>query len=164
MFLPFLGSLSWRTKNSLIRSFREHIPFAKLRIIFKSSRRLASCFVFKDKIPKSLVSGVIYKYTCPECNLSYIGSTKRYWEKRLEEHRHVSALTGKPLTGVQIFAPMQHLRSGSCMVKITRDDFTFIGREANPYVLQVKESIFISTLKPRLNNNQTSVPLHLFMP
>ena len=164
LFLPFLGSLSWRTKNSLIRSFREYLPFSKLKIIFKSSKRLSSCFAFKDKVPKSLVSGVIYKYTCAECNLCYIGSTKRYWEKRLEEHLHVSALTGKPLNGMQVFAPMQHLKSGPCMVKISRDDFSIIGREEHPYMLQLKESIFISTLKPRLNNNVTSVPLHLFMP
>ena len=162
--MPFLGTTSWRTKNSLIRSFREHLPFSKLKIIFKSSRRLSSCFSFKDKIPKSLMSGVIYQYTCPECNLRYIGSTKRYWEKRLEEHSHVSGLTGKRLKGVQIFAPMQHLRTGSCIVKISRDDFTFLGREENPYLLQVKESILISTQKPKLNNNRTSVPLTLFMP
>ena len=164
VFLPFLGTTSWRTKNSLIRSFREHLPFSKLKIIFKSSRRLSSCFSFKDKIPKSLMSGVIYQYTCPECNLRYIGSTKRYWEKRLEEHSHVSGLTGKRLKGMQIFAPMQHLRTGSCIVKISRDDFTFLGREENPYLLQVKESILISTQKPKLNNNRTSVPLTLFMP
>ena len=31
-----------------------------------------------------------------------------------------------------IFAPMQYLRTGSCMVKISGDDFTFIGREGVP--------------------------------
>ena len=31
-------------------------------------------------------------------------------------------------------------------------------------LLQTKESIFISHQKPQLNNNQTSVPLHLFRP
>ena len=42
--------------------------------------------------------------------------------------------------------------------------FSIIGRETNPYILQVKESIFISNQKPQLNNNITSVPLHLFYP
>ena len=164
LFLPFLGTTSFKTKNSLVRSFRELLPFSKLKIIFRSSKRLSSCFSFKDKIPNSLMSGVIYKYTCPVCNHSYIGSTKRYWEKRLEEHSHVSALTGKPLNGMQIYAPMQHLRTGSCMVRISRDDFEIIGREKTPYVLKLKESIFISQQKPVLNNNITSVPLHLFSP
>jgi hypothetical protein len=163
--LPFLGSTSLRTKNQLIRSFRELLPFSKLKVVFKTSRRISSCFSFKDKIPKSLMSGVIYKYTCAGCNSCYIGSTKRFWEKRLEEHLHISALTGKRLHSMQVYAPMQHAKSGTCSVAtFSREDFTIIGREKNPYVLQVKESIFISSEKPSLNNNIVSVPLHLFNP
>ena len=30
----------------------------------------------------------------------FIGKKTRFWEKRLEEHLHVSALTGKPLSGL----------------------------------------------------------------
>ena len=90
----------------LIRTFSKNIPFAKLKIVFKSGKRLSSCFLFKDKFPKSLMSSVIYKYTCATCNRCYIGCTKRFWEKRLEEHVHVSALTGKPLNGMQIFTPL----------------------------------------------------------
>ena len=48
------------------------------------------------------MSGVVYEYTCAESNLCYIGSTKSYWEKRLEEHVHRSALTGNELSGVQV--------------------------------------------------------------
>ena len=165
LVLPFLGTTSWKIKDNLIRSFREIIPFSNLKIIFKTKKRLSSCFTFKDKFPKSLMSGVIYKYTCAKCNLSYIGSTKRYWEKRLEEHVHISALTGKPLHGVQLFAPMQHVRNNKCQVtSLSRDNFSIIGRDNNPYILQVKESIFISTSRPHLNNNKTSVPVHLFIP
>ena len=163
--LPFLGTTSWKTKNSLIRAFRELLPFSRLKIVFKSSSRLSSCFSFKDKIPSSLMSGVIYKFTCAECNLCYIGSTKRYWEKRLEEHLHRSALTGSKLTGMQVYAPMQHMRSDTCpSASMSRDEFTIIGREKNPYLLRVKESIFISTKKPKLNGNMTSVPMTLFTP
>lgn len=165
IILPFLGSTSWKTKNSLLRSFRNILPSYKLKIIFKSSNRLSSWFTFKDKIPRSLVSGVIYKYTCPACNCSYIGSSKRFWEKRLEEHLHISALTAKPLNGLQIFAPMQHVRFKSCNVTTySRDHFSIIGRDTNPYILQVKESILISTTRPSINNNLMSVPIQLFMP
>ena len=166
MVLPFLGTTSWTVKNSLIRSFRKIVPFAcSLKIVFKTNRRLSSCFTFKDKFPKSLMSGVIYKYTCAGCNLSYIGCTKRYWEKRLEEHSHISARTGGPLSGLQIFAPLQHVKSNCCSARsVTRDDFEIIGRESDSYLLQVKESIFVSKERPILNNNVTSVPLHLFTP
>ena len=166
MILPFLGSISLKLKNELTRSFKKSIPFCKLKIIFKTNRRLSSCFPFKDRLPKSLMSGVIYKYTCAECNLSYIGCSKRFWEKRLEEHLHVSALTGKPLSGLQIFAPMMHVRSdGDCPArKISREDFTIIGREKNNYLLQLKESILITRQRPALNANIASVPLSLMGP
>ena len=107
------------------------------------------------------MSGVIYKFTCAKCNLSYVGCTKRFWETRLEEHTHVSGLTGKPRSGMQMFAPMQHVRAG-CHVKVHRDQFQIIGHEKDKYLLQLKESIIISTSRPKLNGNQTSVPLHLF--
>lgn len=163
LVLPFLGTISWKTKNELIRSFRKIVPFCNLKIVYKTTRRLSSCFPFKDKFPKSLMSGVIYRYTCAECNLSYVGRTKRFWEKRLEEHLHVSGLTGKPLTGMAVFAPLQHVKSGSCSVqKIFREDFTIIGHEKDPYLVQVKESIIIKTTGPKLNGNQTSVPIHMF--
>ena len=111
MFLPFLGTTSMCVRNNLIRSFRNILPFCNIKVIFKTSNRLSSHFKFKDSFPNSLKSGVIYKYTCAKCTLSYIGYTARYWEKRLEEHTHISARTGKPLNGVQIFAPMQHTPS-----------------------------------------------------
>ena len=108
----------------------------------------------------------IYKYTCAECNLSYIGCSKRFLEKRLEEHLHVSLLTGKPLSGLQIFAPMMHVRSdGDCPArKISREDFTIPGREKNNYLLQLKESILITRQRPALNANIASVPLSLMGP
>ena len=98
------------------------------------------------------------------CKCSYLGCTKRFWEKRLEEHLHISALTGKPLNGLHVYAPLQHVRTNGCSMSpaISRNDFKVVGREQNPYLLQVKEGIFIRKLHAELNGNITSVPLHLF--
>ena len=135
MLLPFLGTTSWKIKNDLIRTIRKNAPACNIKIIFKTTKRLSSCFTFKDKFPKSLLSGVIYKYTCAKCKLCYIGCTKRFWEKRLEEHLHVSALTGKPLQGMQIYAPMQHVRNSCPGRRISREDFEIIGHEKNKYLV-----------------------------
>ena len=144
MVLPFLGTTSWTVKNSLIQSFRKIVPFANLKIVFKTNRRLSSCFTFKDKFPKSLMSGVIYKYTCAGCNLSYIGCTKRYWEKRLEEHSHISARTGKPLSGLQIFAPLQHVKSNCCSARsVTRDDFEIMGGKVTFTYFRLKKAFLL---------------------
>ena len=162
IILPFLGTTSLRIKNELQRTFKKIIPTCSLKIVFKTSRRLSSCFVFKDKFPKSLLSGVIYKFSCTKCNLSYIGCTKRYWEERLSEHTHISALTGKPLTGRQVFTPMQHQINCCKETKISRDNFSIVGFEKDPYLVQVKESLLIKSSRPQLNGNLTSVPLSLF--
>ena len=162
--LPFLGMSSYDVKKKLDETYRKLLPFCKLRIIFRTPCRMSSYFNFKDKFPKSLLSGIIYKYTCANCNVSYIGCTKRYWEKRLEEHTHISALTGKPLSGCQIFAPLQHVKTAKCNPagpKVSRDDFEIIGKEKNQYLLQVKESILIKRDNPELNGTIASVPLYL---
>ena len=164
MILPFLGTTSWSVKKDLNRVFQNILPFCKLKLVFKISNRVSSCFSFKDKLPVTLDSGVIYKYTCASCKVSYVGCTKRYWETRLEEHTHVSALTGGPLFGKQIFAPHQHVRTAKCgpSGRPHWENFEIIGRDSDYYLLQVKESIFIYKHKPELNGNKQSVPLYLF--
>ena len=159
--LPFLGTVSWKVKNDLLRTFKKNVPFCNLKVVFKTGQRLSSFFPFKDRFPKSLMSGVIYQFTCAKCNLSYVGCTKRFWETRLQEHTHVSGLTGKPLHGMQMFAPMQHVRAG-CHVNVERKNFKIVGHEKDRYLLQLKESIIINTTRTQLNGNITSVPLHLF--
>ena len=164
IILPFLGTSSYNVKKKLEETYSKLLPICKLRIIFKTSCRMSSFFSYKDKFPKSLISGVIYKYTCANCNVSYIGCTARYWEKRLEEHTHISSLTGKPMSCSQVFAPMQHVRTAKCNPAgpiVSRDDFEFLGYEKNKYLLKIKESVLIKKDKPELNGTTTSVPLYL---
>ena len=123
-----LGSTSYRVRNSKIQILKENFPFFSLKVVFKTSKRHSSLFSFKDKCPTSLLLGVMYSYQCPNCRLRYIGCTRRYWETCLQEHCHVSALTGKPLSGQQVFTIMQHVKSNCCVVtKISRKNFLIIG-------------------------------------
>ena len=41
--------------------------------MFNSNNRLRNFFGFKDKIPLSVRSHVLYRYTCDCCNAVYIG-------------------------------------------------------------------------------------------
>ena len=110
MVLPDLGSDSLRLKKRLNKLLKEESPSRKLEMVFRITQRMSSCFRFKDAFPRSLLSRVIYEYKCPRCNSRDIGSFCRYWEKRLEEHFHMSALTGKPIKGLQSFAPILHAK------------------------------------------------------
>ena len=101
MVLPYSGTQSLRLKKKLNTLFKEQLLSGKLEIVFRTTQRMSSCFTFKDAIPRSLLSVAIYEYKCPRCSSRYMGSTYRHWEKRLEEHLHISALTGKPIKGLK---------------------------------------------------------------
>ena len=45
------------------------------------------------------------------------------------------------------------------MCKVTCDNFQIIGHEKIRYLLELKESILISTMRPKLNGNISSVSL-----
>ena len=116
-------------------------------MVFRTTRRISSGFRFKNAIPSSLLSGVIYEYKCPRCNSGYMGPAYRYWEKTLLEHLHMSALTGKPLKGLQSFAPMLHGK-GKCCINNCSDDFRIIGREKDWHLIRLQESVFKNHFKP----------------
>ena len=97
LVLPYLGTQSLRLNKRLNKLFKEQLPSGKLKMVFRTTQRMSSCFRFIEAIPCSLLSGIIYEYKCPRCNSRYIVSTYRYWEKRLEEHLHISSLMDKPL-------------------------------------------------------------------
>ena len=42
--------------------------------------RFKSFFTFKDKLPKMLVSGLVYRNKCDSCNATYYGKTKRHFK------------------------------------------------------------------------------------
>ena len=68
IILPFLGHLSFETRNRLNSCIRNQLPSCSLRIAFQSKICLSSLFKFKESIPKYLRSHLIYKFSCSCCN------------------------------------------------------------------------------------------------
>ena len=62
LVLPYLGAQSLRLKKKINKLFKEQLPSGKLEIVFETAQRMSPCFRFKDTIPRSLLSGVIYEY------------------------------------------------------------------------------------------------------
>ena len=153
-FTSCLGTQSLRLKKRLNKLFKEQLPSGKLEMAFRTTQRMPSCFRFKDAIPRSLLSGIIYEYKCPRCISRYIGSTYRYW------HLHISSITGKPLKGLQSFAPLHHAK-GKCCIN-SSDDFCIIGKEKDRHLIRFNESIFINHCKPSLNTKEDNTKLVLF--
>ena len=93
--LPFLGHQSICIKSKLKQLFSSAFPACKLKIIFKSGRKICSFFNFKDKISSNVHSLLVYQYTCSSPNATYFGKTKRYFKVRTKEHLGISYKTGK---------------------------------------------------------------------
>ena len=56
LLLPYLGDISLQTRTKLRKSFKSIFNCCKLQIVFKSQRKLANVFRFKDRLPFNLVS------------------------------------------------------------------------------------------------------------
>ena len=161
--LPFLGRTSLFCRKQLNKFIKIYYPQCKLRIIFNSNYRLRNCFSFKDRLPNSVRSFVIYRYSCDSCNRVYYGKTRRHYEVRVREHLGISLATGKKFTynpnNVNNTAILNHVNS-NCIGN--KDNFKIIGNAKNDFFLCLKESLLIYKDKPKLNISERSMPLKLF--
>ena len=163
--LPFLGKQSLRVRTSLNKYISKNFPFCKLRVIFNSSNRLRGFFSFKDKIPISVRSHVLYRYVCDDCNAIYLGKTRRHYGVRVFEHLGISLLTHKKYTfnprNSNNSAILNHINCNStCVGK--EENFKIIGSSDTDFTLSIKESLLIHKDKPKLNISDRSMPIYLF--
>ena len=130
------------------------------KIIFKSSKRLANFFRFKDKTPLCLRSNIVYKFTCGRCNATYYGQTCRHFKVRVGEHSGISHLTNKRSKSRKSTAVKDHMVI--CDQPVSFNDFKVLASSNSEFHLKIKESLLISRDQPVLNKNEASLPLHLF--
>ena len=64
LFLSYLGLISLQTRTKLKKSLKNILNCCKLQIVFENKTILGNNFCFKDRIPKDLTSGVVYKFHC----------------------------------------------------------------------------------------------------
>ena len=95
IILPFLGHLSFETRNRIKSCIRNQLPFCSLRIAFQSKTRPSNLFRFKESVPKYLCLHLIYKFPCSCCNLPYYCENERHLFVRASEHLGITPLTQK---------------------------------------------------------------------
>ena len=132
------------------------------KIVFTSHVRVKTFFTFKVKLPKRLLSGLVYKYKCGGCNATYCGKTKRHFKVQTCEYLGISHLTEKKvriddnkLTAIQL-----HLLCCNCSPSF--EDFSILTRENKDFKLKIMESLLIARDKPILNKADSFLPLELF--
>ena len=158
--LPYLGKASLDLKTKLRRTIERNLPFCKLNIIFRSKCRLNTLFHFKDSLEKKLRSGIIYRYRCSNCNVTYYGKTFRHFYTSAAEHMGISNLTEKRLKNVKQSAISDHLLQCNCTINF--DNFDILAAESNKFKLLLRENLLIKRDKPILNRSIKSFPLELF--
>ena len=160
--LDYIGKQSLLLKKQLQQIIKEQIPFCQVNIVFSSKNKLGSFFSFKDRVPKNLKSRVLYKYTCSNCNITYIGKSMRHFQVRFSEHLGISKLTNKPYSYNSKTATTirDHIHNNEHCG--TSECFKIIGSAKNDYHLKIKESLNIMREKPELNKTVVSFPLYLF--
>ena len=103
--LPYLGKASLDLRTKLRRTIERNLPFCKLKIIFRSKCRFNTLFHFKDSLEKKFRSGIICRYRCSNCNVTYYRRTFRHFYTRVAEHMGISNLTGKHMKNVKQICP-----------------------------------------------------------
>ena len=88
-------AISWYVflylRTSLQKSISSNISFCKIKIIFKSSRRLANFFRFIDKMPSCLRSNTVYTFGCGRCNATYYGETCHHFNEQTVQIKKISS-------------------------------------------------------------------------
>ena len=76
----FWDHCHYKIRTKITKLFHKKLPHCNLKVVFTSTRRLSNCFSFKDRIPKSILSGLVYQFKCSDCNVTYYGKTKRHFK------------------------------------------------------------------------------------
>lgn len=158
--LPFLGETSKKIEKDLKRIFFSYFPHVEFRFAHNNNFRVRSFFPFKDKLPQSIRSSVIYKFSCPSCQLGYIGSSTRAFKIRIDSHLGCSSRTGLPLTRPEQSAVRLHTEN-ICKCRLESKNFEILDSVSGESDLRVLESLYIAKEKPQLNRDSTAVPLYI---
>jgi hypothetical protein len=94
---PYFGSQSDNLKRELTVLLSTYFPNISFQLIFVNTFKIGTFFRYKDDLPASLRSCLVYKFSCAQCASSYVGSTSRTLRVRQAEHAGISHRTGARL-------------------------------------------------------------------
>ena len=168
MFLPYNGkeaeSIVTRCKKRLTRLFKNgrkvkfNICLQATKVSFYTSN--------KDRIPFLSSSGVIYRYTCPGCNSTYVGKTESTLFNRTKQHgwtqpdsairKHFNHCKAwKYIVGMSQIDGLE-IDKMSFQINCVRENIEVINRSDNWLKLAFLESLAIKEWKPELNRGLKS--------
>ena len=109
-------------------------------------------FSVRDSVPQGLRSRAVYKFSCPGCNVSYIGQTTRHLCTRVHEH----LLSDKSL---HVYRHLQSSRA--CHDSCDTEYFTILDSAASKFEINIKEALHIKWENLILNQQLRHLDLSL---
>ena len=157
--VPFIGDLSYKLRKELDALFFKYFSDFRVRIIFVNPLTTGSIFSYKDRLPKASRSSVVYQYSCSRCESTYVGSTLRTLKTRVSEHAGRSVRTGNMLNSPPFSSVRLHAEECDSIVSIS--DFKILDYSKNSSDLRILEAMYISKIKPKLNETVQSHPIYI---
>ena len=157
--LPFLEYLTDKLDADLKKSLSKFYPHIDFNFVFKNTFKIGSFFHFKDRLPTPIRSSVVYKFTCPNCQVGYFGSTFRSLKIRVDDHIGQSSRTGRPVRSPLHSVVREH--SETCNFTLNFNHFEIIDYCQDASDLRILESLYIKKHKPFLNSTVSAAPLNI---
>ena len=141
----------------LLSKFVPHYDFVLVQV---NPHKFGSFFNYKDRLPVSMRSSLVYKFSCARCASEYVGSSSRILHTRIREHEGRSHRTGAPLS----VPPHSNVRlhTASCGVGFDDSNFEILSAcERNRETLLILESMYILKTKPKINDLGSAYKLRI---
>ena len=154
LLVPYSGKQGHQLLSKMKKQLKRTLPDDIKTIISYKSTKLSTKFPVKDKTDFQHKHNVVYYGKCPDegCKDNYVGETKRRIVERIKDHN--SKDNSSHL--------LKHARENG-HTHVWKKDFKILGNNyQSNFKRKISESLFIRQLKPSLNVNEKSVPLHLF--
>ena len=158
---PYLSNnLNKWIKWKMNQIFNKYYPQLKPCLVFYNNYKIKNFCNHKDRLDPKNTSMVVYKFTCPSCQLVYVGSTIKTLEQRVFEHLGTSYRTGRALLKPVQSSIRLHCHS-TCKCNFNTTNFEILYKGNYQDEIRIAESLLIKQLKPTLNAESSSIPLRL---
>ena len=138
-------------------SIKRNYPQIDFRIAFNNPFTIGSTLKKPNMRPLSLTSNAVYLFSCPCCNARYVGSSTRWIQHRICDHKGISCRTFLPLSKPSFSAIREHSHNSDH--PFTDSSFEILTVSSTKTDLLILESLYINKLKPSLNTG-TAVQLY----
>ena len=156
--MPYIGEKGEQLTKSLVHKLRRCIPPSK-NVLFRILPRTNKISFYtntKDKTPLLSKSNLVYQFTCPCCNSSYIGKTERtLYERTMEHARDKDSAICYHLNNCEKYQHLLSLFNFPCnnstlvntkefYLNTVRDNTSIIDMDNNWNILLFKEAFYIT--------------------